>query len=106
MATLLPKKSGPQDNAITTDDEHHEALANDPTVTAVPQGSAFGSVTPSSSFGGTSNGFGSSSAGFGSTSGGFGSSSGFGGGTTPAPVATTATGKKIVPNDPTAFPLV
>ena len=43
MPTLLAKKSGPQDNAIATDDEHHEALANDPTVSAFPQGSSFGS---------------------------------------------------------------
>lgn len=42
MATILAKKSGPQDNAIATDDEHHEALAADTTVTAFPQGSTFG----------------------------------------------------------------
>ena len=42
--TLLAKKSGPQDNAIATDDEHHEALASDPTVSAFPQGSAFGAT--------------------------------------------------------------
>ena len=40
--TLLAKKSGPQDNAIATDDEHHEALASDPAVTSFPQGSSFG----------------------------------------------------------------
>ena len=69
MATLLPKKSGPQDNAIATDDEHHEALASDPSVSAFPQGSSFGSTT---------SGFGSTTA-FGSTpSTGFGASSSFG----------------------------
>jgi hypothetical protein len=49
MATLLAKKSGPEDNAIATDDDHHEQLAADPTVTAFPQGSSFGST----GFGGT-----------------------------------------------------
>ena len=49
MATLLAKKSGPQDNAIATDDESHEQLANDPSVSAFPQGSSFGST----GFGGT-----------------------------------------------------
>lgn len=49
MATLLAKKSGPQDNAIATDDEHHEQLASDPSVSAFPQGSSFGST----GFGGT-----------------------------------------------------
>ena len=69
MATLLPKKSGPQDNAIATDDEHHEALATDPSVSAFPQGSSFGSTT---------SGFGSTTT-FGSTpTGGFGSTGGFG----------------------------
>ena len=89
MATILAQKSGTADNVITKSDDHHDALANDPTVTTVPQGSTFGSVAPvaapaaSSSFGGTSNGgFGSSSSGssaFGSPSaGGFGSSGSFG----------------------------
>ena len=63
MPTLLARKSGPQDNAIATDDEHHAALASDPGVSAFPQGSSFGN---SSSFGGgfsattptTSNSFG------------------------------------------------
>ena len=73
--TLLAKKSGPTDNAIATDDTHHDALASDPSVSSFPQGSSFGSTTPSTSsgFGGTSNGFGSSS------SGGFGGGSSFGG---------------------------
>jgi hypothetical protein len=71
--TLLAKKSGPQDNAIATDDEHHEQLATDPTVSAFPQGSAFG--PPSTSFGG-SPAFGAPAA------GGFGGASSFG---SPAP---------------------
>jgi len=54
MATLLPKKSGPQDNAIATDDEHHEQLVADPTVSAFPQNSPFGGT----------NGFQSNSTGF------------------------------------------
>lgn len=62
MATLLAKKSGPQDNAIATDDEHHEALASDPAVSMFPQGSSFGSPAafgsqPTAGFG-ASSGFG------------------------------------------------
>ncbi len=79
MATLLAKKSGSTDNAIATDDEHHEAMASDPTITAVPQGSAFG---------GTSNAFnttsGTSTSGQPST-GGFGSTGSFG---SPTPATT------------------
>ena len=59
MPTLLARKSGPQDNAVATDDEHHEQLAADPAVTAFPQGSSFSN---SSGFG---SGFG---GGFGATS--------------------------------------
>lgn len=72
MATLLAKKSGPQDNAIATDDEHHEQLASDPSVNAFPQGSNFGS----SNLGGT-NAFNTSST-FGSApTSGFGTQSSF-----------------------------
>lgn len=79
MPTLLAKKSGPQDNAIATDDEHHDALANDPAVSAFPQGSAFGSTSPASGFGGFGNGPATSTPAFGSPqTGGFGSPSGFG----------------------------
>lgn len=61
MATLLPKKSGPQDNAITTNDEKHQQLAQDPTVPEIPQNSSFGgtnafSTSGSSPFGGSSAG--------------------------------------------------
>jgi len=84
MATLLPRKSGPQDNAIATDDDHHEALASDTAVSAFPQGSSFGATNATNSttaaFGSpasaTAGGFGSPSAGGGfgspSTTGGFG----------------------------------
>jgi hypothetical protein len=80
MATILPKKSD-QENPIATDDDHHEALAADPTVTQFPQGSSYGtqisiSIDPSSS-GNTA--FNSSAAkGFGPSSG-FGTPTGFGG---------------------------
>lgn len=87
MATLLAKKSGPQDNAIATDDDHHEALSSDPAVSQFPQGSSFGAAngfnstttnTFSTSTTTTAGGFGSpaSAGGFGSTpaSGGFGAS--------------------------------
>jgi hypothetical protein len=78
MATILAKKSGPTDNAIATDDEHHEALAADPTVSAFPQGSSFGggfgNATPNTQSGAPA---------FGApTAGGFGSTSSFG---APAP---------------------
>ena len=78
MATLLAKKAG-SENPIATDDDHHEALASDPAVSAFPTGSAFGtgSTTSSGGFGNatTSNG----STAFGApTAGGFGSTGGFG----------------------------
>jgi len=80
MATLLAKKSGPQDNAIATDDDHHETLKADPAVSAFPGGTDAFSTT--NTFGAsastTTGGFGSTTpaGGFGSTSasGGFGSS--------------------------------
>ena len=63
MATILAKKSGPEDNAIATSDDHYEILAADPSIQQFPQGSSYGTNT---SFGGTSafglpssNGFGS-----------------------------------------------
>lgn len=65
MATLLARKSGTQDNAIATDDDHHTQLASDPAVSAFPQGSSFGA----------SNGFGSQTT-FSSPTGGFGNSAG------------------------------
>ena len=68
MATLLARKSGPQDNAIATDDDHHEQLASDPNVSAFPQGSSFGAT----------NAFSSQPTTFGSPAqGGFGGSSSF-----------------------------
>lgn len=93
--TLLAKKSGTQDNAIATDDEHHEALASDPTISSFPQGSTMAD-TSSTGFGGgfgnatstttSSTGFGSSSTGGFGSAGSFGSSttSGFGASTTPS----------------------
>ena len=85
MATILPKKAG-FEQPMALDDEHHEMLAADPSITQFPQGSSFGDTNAVNiSFGGPSTfgspstgGFGSPSS-FGSpTSGGFGSSSGFG----------------------------
>jgi hypothetical protein len=71
--TLLAKKSGTQDNAIATDDTHHETLASDPTVSQFPQGTTmadttggFGNATTNTT---GNTGFGASSTGgFGSTS--------------------------------------
>ena len=66
MATILPKKAG-YEQPMALDDDHHEALAADPTIQQFPQGSSYGTNT---SFGGSS-AFGSPS------SGGFGSPGGF-----------------------------
>jgi len=89
MATILPKKTG-FENPMALDDEHHELLVADPTITQFPQGSTYGgnsiefniSSSGPSAFGSpSSGGFGSSSSGFGAVppiSGGFGSSAGFG----------------------------
>ena len=77
MATILAKKSGPQDNAIALDDEHHEMLAADPTIQQFPQGSSFGDNNAvNTSFGGASAFGAPSSGGFGSP-GSFGSSGSF-----------------------------
>ena len=99
MATLLARKSGDVDNAIATDDEHHEAMANDPAIPQIQAGSTFGSSfngfsTPtngSTAFGSTpTGGFGSTSS-FGSPTSGFGTStSGVSGTQQPQPSLTAA----------------
>jgi hypothetical protein len=71
MATILPKKAG-SEQPMALDDDHHAALASDPSIQQFPQGSSYGS-TPS--FGGSS-AFGSPSAG-GFSGGSFGSSGSF-----------------------------
>ena len=75
--TLLAKKSGPQDNAIATGDNHHEALASDPAISQFPEGTTMAST--STGFGGLANATTNTTAGnstFGSTTtGGFGSTS-------------------------------
>jgi hypothetical protein len=93
MATLLARKSGTTDNAIATDDDHHEALATDPAVSAFPQGSSFGganafttTTTNSTSTTTATGGFGSAGAG-----GGFGSPSSNGGFGATAPTSTSST---------------
>ena len=88
MATILPKKTG-FEKPMALDDDHHEALAADPTISQFPQGSTFGdtnavniSIGGSSAFGAPSAGGFGSSGGFGSpASTGFGGGSGFGAGT-------------------------
>jgi hypothetical protein len=78
MATLLAKKSGSDDNAIAKSDDHHEAMASDITITAIPQGSAFGGPLNASATTATT-GFSSGSSAFGSpATGGFGSTNSFG----------------------------
>jgi len=42
--TILPKKNG-FEQPIATDDDHHDALASDPTVNQFPQGSSYGTNT-------------------------------------------------------------
>jgi hypothetical protein len=94
MPTILPKKAG-QENPIATNDDHHDALAADPTITQFPQGSSYGTTTPSSTnplSSGASAFNTSPTTGFGSTSGfststGFGApTSGFGNNTNSGPV--------------------
>jgi len=87
--TILPKKAG-FEQPMALDDDHHEALAADPTIQQFPQGTTFGasngfttSQSGPSAFGSSATGsFGSSSSfgSSGSTSGGFGGGSGFGAG--------------------------
>lgn len=66
MATILPKKAG-YEQPMALDDDHHEALAADPSIQQFPKGSSYGTNT---SFSGGS-AFGAPS------SGGFGNSGGF-----------------------------
>jgi hypothetical protein len=76
MATILAKKAGVE-TPLALDDEHHEALASDPSIQQFPQGSSYGST---STFGSPSSvGFGGGSSGsFSSPSFNQQSSSGFG----------------------------
>jgi hypothetical protein len=71
MATILPKKAG-FEQPMALDDDHHEALAADPTISQFPQGSTFGDSNAFNTSSGGNSAFGSPSA------GGFGSSGGFG----------------------------
>jgi hypothetical protein len=72
MATILAKKAGVE-TPLALDDDHHEALAADPTIQQFPQGSSYGTNT---SFGGSS-AFGSPSSGGSGSPGGFNSSGSF-----------------------------
>ena len=81
MATILAQKAG-GDLAVAKSDDHHEALAADPTISQFPQGSSYGTTSSASgpaAFGSPSpGGFGSTSS-FGSpATTGFGGGSGFG----------------------------
>jgi hypothetical protein len=69
MPTLLARKAN-SEKPVATNDDHHEALASDPGISAFPQGSTFG-ATSSTGFGTTSPGFGAvppASIGFGGSS--------------------------------------
>ena len=86
MGTTLLAKKANGENPVATDDDHHEALASDPSVTSFPEGSTMADI--STGFGGgfgsaTSNVSSSGSSAFGSTS-----TSGFGGGGFGATTAT------------------
>jgi hypothetical protein len=70
--TILPRKAG-QENPLALDDDHHDQLAADPSISQFPQGSSYGSTTGTT---GTT-GFSSGPAAFGSA-GSFGSNTGFG----------------------------
>ena len=81
MATILAQKAG-ADSAVAKSDDHHEALAADPTISQFPQGSSYGTTSSASgpaAFGTpSSGGFGSTNS-FGSpATTGFGGSSNFG----------------------------
>jgi hypothetical protein len=84
MATLLAKKAG-SETPIALDDDHHDALAADSTISSFPIGSSFGGTSngdTTTATTGSSTGFtaySSPTSGFGSAPGGFGS-----------PAATTA----------------
>jgi len=79
--TILPKKTG-FENPMALDDDHHQALASDPTISQFPQGSTFGDNNAVNISIGSTPAFGASSAGGFGNSGGFGApaSTGFGGG--------------------------
>lgn len=92
MATLLAKKAGAE-TPLALDDDHHEALAADVTISAFPATSTFGAITNGNTTT-TTTGFSSGAtapsstpAGFGAASGGFGS-----------PATATATATSSSPN--------
>lgn len=78
MATILPKKANVV-QPMALDDDHHDALAADPTIQEFPRGSTFGGSNAFTTSQTGPSAFGSPSA------GGFGSSGGFG---VSAPVST------------------
>jgi hypothetical protein len=99
MGTTLLAKKANGENPVATDDDHHEALASDPTVTSFPQGSTMADT--STGFGGgfgnasatTSNVSSNGSSTFGSsTTSGFGSSSSFGSSTQSSSFGTSSGG--------------
>lgn len=90
--TLLAKKSGIQDNAIATDDNHHEALASDPTISQFPQGTTMAETT--GGFGNATTNT-TSNTGFGANSTG-----GFGGTSSTSSSASTGFGSSTAPSAP------
>lgn len=75
MATTLLAKKANSETPLALDDEHHEALANDPSISAFPQGSSFGGTNATTNTSTNATAFGSApSTGFGAPSSNFGSS--------------------------------
>ena len=81
MATILPKKAG-FEQPMALDDDHHDALASDPSISQFPQGSTFGGSNAFNTSSSGSPAFGQPASGGFSLSGSFSSpaSTGFGGG--------------------------
>ena len=104
MGTTLLAKKANGENPVATDDDHHEALASDPSVTSFPEGSTMADT--STGFGGgfgsaTSNISSSGSSTFGSApTGGFGSSSSFGSSTTSTPTSSSFGGSSFGSSSP------
>ena len=73
MATTLLAKKANSETPVALDDDHHEALASDPSISAFPQGSTFGGTNATTNTTASTSTFGApASTGFGTTAPGFG----------------------------------
>jgi len=89
MATILAKKAG-NEIPVTTDDDHHELLANDPAVTTIPQGTTYDSFNTNNLSSSGASAFGTPPAGEFGAFGGFDSSATTGFGANPGFGASTS----------------